>query len=399
MPAIRSILTPRDTADRSLWAIIGAVMAVHILFIAWAALFSPSKPLPKVVPQRLVVQTISLSPPPPAISRRSEVFVEAPLPQEPEEPKQEEPIAEIEPAKQKEIADAPPEPPPQAPQAPPPKPTPAPKTPPPAPKAAPKNQPKKEQQPPKPAPKKPAAKPEPKKKADSVVKPVKKQETPKKPVEKTPPKKASPAKKEPIKETPPVAKKPPKEPVVDKAAVEAQRKKQEAEEARRVVEREKKAADQKKRDAEEQAARAKQQSLVVKAQERIAKIAQTRDKLSPGSSDGMSAIVPHAITSLQIDAMPAVDGPKLSDREVSYRDELAGRLKLLLRLPEYGEVKIKLTLDHMGKVVKVSVSHSESELNKKYIEKTLPGLSFPAFGTRFGDADQYTFSITLSNEV
>ena len=89
----------------------------------------------------------------------------------------------------------------------------------------------------------------------------------------------------------------------------------------------------------------------------------------------------------------------MGDHEVSYRDELANRLKLLLRLPEYGEVKVKLTIERSGKIAKVLIISSESSANRKYIEKTLPGLTFPQFGTRFGDVDQYTFSITLGNEL
>lgn len=113
-----------------------------------------------------------------------------------------------------------------------------------------------------------------------------------------------------------------------------------------------------------------------------------------------STAIPKQIEQLQIDALPVgstvpVD---LSAKEVSYRDEIAYRLKMALKLPDYGEVKIKLTLDRSGKVASVQSVHAESTKNKQYIEKTVPSLIFPPFGTNFAQAAQYTFMITLNND-
>ena len=96
--------------------------------------------------------------------------------------------------------------------------------------------------------------------------------------------------------------------------------------------------------------------------------------------------------------MPTAELKELNDKEIGYRDELAGRLKLLLRLPEFGEVKIKLTLSRAGKVAKVSIVSAESAANRTYIEKTIPTLSFPSFGNNFGTLPEYTFLISLSND-
>lgn len=60
---------------------------------------------------------------------------------------------------------------------------------------------------------------------------------------------------------------------------------------------------------------------------------------------------------------------------------------------------MNLTLNRSGKVAKVAIISAESIVNSKYIEKTLPELSFPAFGTNFAAASEYTFMITLSNEI
>jgi colicin import membrane protein len=144
----------------------------------------------------------------------------------------------------------------------------------------------------------------------------------------------------------------------------------------------------------------RQQKLMAEVQERIAKISGSRDKISSETNNNMLKRVPPVITSLEIDNLSA---PKetllMSQYEKSYRDELAARLKLLLRLPEYGDVKVDLTLNRSGKVNKIKIISAESALNRKYIEKTLPELSFPAFGDNFAIASEYTFSITLSNEI
>lgn len=142
----------------------------------------------------------------------------------------------------------------------------------------------------------------------------------------------------------------------------------------------------------------KQQALLKTARESMAKI----DKnavVASGKSTSIPFRKPGKIEKLQIEALP-VGGSKavFTDRESSYQEELASRLKLFLRLPDYGEVKVKLTLERSGKVSAVAIVSSQSDANRKYIEKTLPGLSFPGFGDNFSGHSQYTFQVSLSNE-
>lgn len=136
----------------------------------------------------------------------------------------------------------------------------------------------------------------------------------------------------------------------------------------------------------------KKKELLAKAQENIAKIQSTR--LNPMKNTANLEIPKPK--SFEIESPGESD---LNDREIGYRDELAGRLKLMLRLPEFGEVKIKLTLEKTGRVVKVMVIAAESDLNRKYVEKELPTVSLPPFGNNFSGMSEYTFSITLSNEI
>lgn len=157
---------------------------------------------------------------------------------------------------------------------------------------------------------------------------------------------------------------------------------------------------QKRIEEERQRQQAQQQKLLMQAKETIAKIDKTRDKLSSSSSFESSMIpLPGGISSLEIDGLPEKSMSKIGDHESSYRSELASRLKLLLKLPEYGDVNIKLTIDRSGRVANVVVVSAESGANRKYIEKTLPALTFPSFGSNFSNAAQFTFSITLSNEL
>lgn len=160
-----------------------------------------------------------------------------------------------------------------------------------------------------------------------------------------------------------------------------------------------------KRQQELAAAKAKQQELLAKAQENLAKMDQSRGKIesSKGSlgSGWNDASLPKAIGSLQIDALPvgSAMGTELSAKEMDYRDEVAYRLKLALRLPDYGSVKIKLTLDRSGKVSTVQTVSSESKKNQQYVENNVPSLVFPSFGVQFAGLSQYTFLVTLNNDT
>lgn len=156
-----------------------------------------------------------------------------------------------------------------------------------------------------------------------------------------------------------------------------------------------------KPDPEAEARKAKQQELLAKAQQSIAKIDKPRANIpSAKASAVVISAIPNKIESLHIDALPSdSNAAPLNAREMGYRDELAGRLKLLLKLPEHGAVKLKLTLERSGKVANIAIVNSLSSANRAYIEKALPALSFPSFGSNFGDLPQYTFVIALSNEI
>jgi colicin import membrane protein len=333
--------------DRSLPIIAAIVVACHLFLLTVSALAPTVKPKP-LPPKQLVVKTIQLKPTP---AKKEKVIArEEVAPPQPEpEPVIEtipEPIPEpiLEPAPEP-VIESKPKPKPE------PKPTPKPK-PKPKPKEKPTSKPKNE---------------------------VKKKEEPKK---KTPPKVEKPVKTE---TKPKPTPKPPKpKPNPEAEAAKARQKELQAQEKKRA-----------------EAAKAKQRDLVAKAKESVAKIQKSDHKSSQSSAlaTTLGAAVPGKIESLHIESLPDSPISKLSKHEVSYRDELASRLKLLLKLPEYGEVKLKLTLERTGKVSKVVIVNSKSNANRKYIEKTLPTLTFPNFGTNFENQTNYTFIISLSNDL
>lgn len=149
-------------------------------------------------------------------------------------------------------------------------------------------------------------------------------------------------------------------------------------------------------DPKAEAAKARKQQLLANAQASMSKT----KKVSKAELNQIALMtVPSGLSDLSIDALPKEPQESMSMREIGYRDELVGRLKLFLKLPEHGEVTIKLTLSRSGKVNKLQIVSSQSAVNKSYIEKTLPDLTFPPFGSNFGDNKEFTFLISLSNDL
>ncbi len=53
---------------------------------------------------------------------------------------------------------------------------------------------------------------------------------------------------------------------------------------------------------------------------------------------------------------------------MQYEDELSLRLRSGLKLPETGDVKVSITLNRQGKVIKTEIISSKSTLNRRAIE-------------------------------
>lgn len=95
---------------------------------------------------------------------------------------------------------------------------------------------------------------------------------------------------------------------------------------------------------------------------------------------------------------PAISGEVSSGAaSLSYEEELSARLKILLKLPEMGDVRVALTLNRQGVVTKLEILSSVSMLNKKAVETHLPPIQFPSFGKAYPGETTHTFTLTLTN--
>ncbi len=133
-------------------------------------------------------------------------------------------------------------------------------------------------------------------------------------------------------------------------------------------------------------------ALLKNIEENIAKIGKKADK--PSQKKDLKLDLPQAISSLNIETdkvETVVDIP--------YEDEIRLFLKASLILPEFGDVKIKLTVKRSGKVTLVEVLKSESKKNKEYLEESLLKLKLPSFGKHFLGLEEKSFTLTLSNAV
>lgn len=132
---------------------------------------------------------------------------------------------------------------------------------------------------------------------------------------------------------------------------------------------------------------------VALAKEKIGKIEAIADNTS-----AKSITTPVLIQNFESELSFADTEAFLSLNEMAYRDELAVRLKLSLKLPEYGEVKVKLTVERSGKIAAIKILEFKSKKNADYIEKHLPRLEMPKFGSNFSGSTTHDFTIIMSNE-
>ncbi|MBX3718406.1 MAG: flagellar hook-length control protein FliK [Parachlamydiales bacterium] len=129
-------------------------------------------------------------------------------------------------------------------------------------------------------------------------------------------------------------------------------------------------------------------------EESIAKIEGKKQNLSKKQPAARSQ--DYTPIQLQIDAM---ETGSWTDADSDYPNLMIGYLHQSLHLPEFGEVKIQLTLRQDGSVAKLVVLNTESEKNKRYLEGSLPKLQFPSFNGSFAKKKEHTFVLTFCNEI
>jgi len=88
----------------------------------------------------------------------------------------------------------------------------------------------------------------------------------------------------------------------------------------------------------------------------------------------------------------------IAPAENDYANSLVRTLKSMLTLPEFGEVKIAITIDRSGRVTNLTILETESRLNQKTIERVLKEAKFSSFGSNFSGEKEHTFAIVLKND-
>ena len=138
------------------------------------------------------------------------------------------------------------------------------------------------------------------------------------------------------------------------------------------------------------------ESLLKELEESIAKIENKSDKGTTNKKASISnkAFVP---ISLQIDT-PSSEFSNNEEGQGDYTETLINHLHQCLSLPDYGEVKIQLSLRQDGTVDKVVVLKTQSEKNRQYLENHLPRLRFPRFDGSYASKKEWTFTLTFCNE-
>lgn len=140
---------------------------------------------------------------------------------------------------------------------------------------------------------------------------------------------------------------------------------------------------------------AERQKLLSKAKESLNQI----KAINPKAQANLVAIHSQPIEKLQSEVYATNDSLFSSERNGNYRDELVASLKRYLKLPGYGSVTIELTLLRSGKIKAFKILKDENSENRKQIEKIVPTLSFPSFGSSYENEAQHAFTITLTNDL
>ena len=95
----------------------------------------------------------------------------------------------------------------------------------------------------------------------------------------------------------------------------------------------------------------------------------------------------------------AYEGYATASPEACYIGDLIRRLQLNVRLPEPGEVRVKLSLTRNGAVSSIQILSGNKASIKQAIEKKLRAVHFSPFGTSFSCEPEHTLNLRLSNDL
>ena len=138
-------------------------------------------------------------------------------------------------------------------------------------------------------------------------------------------------------------------------------------------------------------------AILRELEESIAKIEDKNDKNRKAkNSDHKKTLLAPSV--LQIDSLQDLKEESVIDSS-DYASTLTRHLHASLHLPDFGEVKIELTLKQDGTIAKLRILKTESEQNKKYLESVLPQLKLPHLTGSIAKQDEHTFVLNFCNEL
>ena len=140
----------------------------------------------------------------------------------------------------------------------------------------------------------------------------------------------------------------------------------------------------------------KRQEAVKKAQASLAKL--TKVSKNSSTSNAIEASAPRVEFAARTN-VPSTQSTSSVTNATTYENELTQRLRMELRLPEYGEVRIALILTRDGRVRHVEVTETQSAANRNYVQSKIPSIRFSEFGKRFPEEDTRRFVLILTNDL
>lgn len=136
----------------------------------------------------------------------------------------------------------------------------------------------------------------------------------------------------------------------------------------------------------------KVQSLLQSIEESLDKIDQPKVR----KKTAQTANLPDKKKRLKIDDLDSSSAIGYSD---NYQDQLIDLLQSGLDLPDYGDVKLKLTLKKDGTIMELTIIEAQSQKNRSYLEKNLKTVHFPVFSGGLAKENTHTFTLTFCNQL
>lgn len=101
---------------------------------------------------------------------------------------------------------------------------------------------------------------------------------------------------------------------------------------------------------------------------------------------------------LEIPEKLSTPAPKKSvSPPISYESHIVQLLHTSLDLPEFGAVKLKISIDSLGRVQAIEILEKKSEKNARYLKEAILNMSFPRFEEFSLDQKQMEFTISFKN--